>query len=143
MNTIKKSFRPALLIATVCCTLFLNGCGLFDKDKDEKVDPDVASSIAGTYNVTYIKVDGAQAITLPQNGISATFQVNKVNPTTVSIALTLSISGQRETESLGEFTVARQQDGTVVLSERGQQIGTVKNNQLEIDADDTIWRASK
>ena len=135
MNKLSIQF----LLLTLCLLTF--ACKK-NKDKD-KVNADIAASIAGTYNVNYYKEDGELAITLPQNGASATVQLSKATETTIDVLITSRIDGQVESENYKSITVSRQNDGTVVLSLNGRQVGTVKDKKLEITGSDFTIRASK
>ncbi len=111
--------------------LFLGAC----KGKTHEPEPDAATSVAGMYTVSYLSFNG-QGVNLPQNGVSATMQLTRTNETTIQVALEVNDNGNKETTDLGALTVARQTDGTVNLTDQGQQIGTIKNKQLSVSGSD-------
>jgi hypothetical protein len=128
-----------LLITTVSC-----------KKKDTDPKPDLATSVAGKYTMTYVSDDGDE-YTLPYNQpgvtISGTVLLTKVDEKTVSGKITLVINGDTEAKEAGNITLKDQGNGQVSLYEGTTQVGKVKNGELEINTTDNeetyIVRAKK
>ncbi|MCU0354267.1 MAG: hypothetical protein MUD08_11105 [Cytophagales bacterium] len=128
------------LITLLVLSAALSAC---NRGGDEPA-PDAAASIAGTYNLTFLQADG-QSLTLPATGsggtASGTLNVTRQTESTVlmSITITRTLSGQapeNTTIEIGTITVSRQLDGSVTLTDSGQQIGTVRGNELNISGVD-------
>lgn len=113
-----------LLLATFAC----------DSKKDEP-QPDAAASVAGRYNVTFLRLGNTQ-FTLPQNGTSAIINVTRQTETTVAMTCTVTSPGAPpENIDFGSLTVNRQGDDFNLL-ESGQQVGTIRGNALNISGTD-------
>jgi hypothetical protein len=119
-------FFSALLLTAVSC-----------KKKDTDPKPDLATSVAGTYTMTYVNDDGDE-YTLPFNQqgvtISGTVRLTKVNENTASGKITLVINGDAESQDVGNITLKDKGNGEVGLYEDNDQVGKIKNGELEINA---------
>jgi hypothetical protein len=128
----KKILTSLAILFTI--VFFVSSC---KKEVDKKADEDLAASAAGQYEMSYIKINGQEA-NLPSGGISG--KVNIANKDKNIIDMHISItdsndSSNSESSDLEDIQLKEENSVTVLYSGTAK-IGTINNNELNININD-------
>lgn len=99
--------------------------------REEAVNPDFASTVAGTYPMTYYR-EGSQSVNLPSNGMSGKFDIKRIDMTHIHMTLTLMYDIKPEVNEVESLELKRKDKSTFEIYYGLQLVGTISPTEIEV-----------